>query len=180
MGHLGLNQGSDVWAIVFMWILLWRKSSFPPIFIFSDLSSLCFFLLLPLPFSFFLALFCFLFLLPLLLFLSFCIFHSFAVFSSLKHPSKHPAELLPMKMSALHTLFPVMLLSSTRELKQMKKNIWCLKVLEVHLFLEKTKKRLLSGSLLRGLAAPSCHWAPMFLEVNCMLQQNPETWALNS
>lgn len=104
----------------------------------------------------------------------------FCTFLILKHPSKHLTKILPIKMSAHRTLFKVVLLPSTRELTQIKKNIWCLKVLKVHLYLEKTKNRVLSDSLLGWLAVSSCHWALMFLEASCVPEQNPKMWAFNS
>lgn len=55
----------------------------------------------------------------------------------------------------------------------MKTKVQCLKVLEVHLFLEKTKW-VLSESLLEWLTVPTCHWTPMFLETSCVPEQNPK------
>jgi len=82
MGHLGLNQGSYIWVILFMWILLWRKCSFSPIFIFWSFSPSSLFLL----FYLFLVLFFFFLSFPLPLFLFFYTFLSFALSSSWSTP----------------------------------------------------------------------------------------------
>lgn len=100
------------------------------------------------------------------LFLSLYTFHSFVLSSSWNTPVRI------WLMSAPHTLLPVMLLPSTRELIQMKKNVWCLKVLEAHLHIEKTKKRVLSDSLLGWVAVSSCCWALMLLEASCVPEWN--------
>lgn len=102
--------------------------------------------------------FCFCFHYPLL---SLYTFHSFVLSSSWNTPVRI------WLMSAHHTLLSVMLLPSTRELIQMEKNVWCLKVLEVHLYVEKTKKTVLCGSLSGWLAVSSCSWALMLLEASC-------------
>lgn len=82
---------------------------------------------------------------------------------SLKHPSKNPAD-VSTSYSAPTYAFTC--------LTEMEKNVWCLKVLQIHLYVEKTKKRALSDSLLGWLAISSCCWALMLLEAGCVPEGN--------
>lgn len=110
-------------------------------------------------FFFFLSLFGFLFLLPLLvpvpLYLSLL-----CTLLILKHPSKNPAD-ASTSYSAPSYAFTCFI--------QMEKSVCCLKV---HLYIEKTKKRELSDSLLGWLAASSCCWVLMLLEASCVPEWN--------
>lgn len=105
-----------------------------------------------------LSLFSFLFLLPLRvsvpLYLSLL-----CTLLILKYPSKNPAD-VSTSYSAPSYAFTCFI--------QMEKSVCCLKVLEVHLYVEKTKKRILSDSLLGWLAVSSCCWALMLLEASCV------------
>lgn len=82
---------------------------------------------------------------------------------SQKHPSKNPAD-VSTSYSAPTYAFTCLI--------EMEKNVWCLKVLQVHLYVEKTKERVLSDSLLGWLAESSCCWALMLLEAGCVPEGN--------